>query len=82
MKSVDAVKLVLLYGIGSQLKALKEQIEGTDYHEYPALDDEVCALLDAVYASVEDSRNMIQCYITNTGLDDTFMNALEGKHEN
>lgn len=81
MKDADAVELVLLYSIGGQLEALKEQIEGTDYHEYPALDDEVCALLDAVYASVEDSRNMIQCYITNTGLDDTFMNAIEVKHE-
>ena len=81
MKDSDAVELVLLYSIGSQLESLKEQIEDTDYHEYLALDDEVCALIDAVYASVEDSRNKILCYITNTGLDDTFMNAIEGKHE-
>ena len=81
MKDSDAVKLITLFHVGSSLNTLEEVMADTHYHEYPAFDDEVCALLDAVYASVKDSNKMIQDYITSTGLDDTFVNALEGKHE-
>lgn len=81
MKDSDAVKLIVLCSIGSQLNALQEVITGTDYHEYPAFDDETCALLDAVYASVKDSNKMIQSYIESTGLDEKMINAIEGNYE-
>lgn len=81
MKDSDAIKLITLFHIGSSLNTLEEVMADTYYHEYPVFDDEVCALLDAVYASVKDSNKMIQDYIASTGLDDTFTNAIEGKYE-
>lgn len=81
MKNDDALKLMLLLMIGNQLEGLKEQLEDTDYHEYPVFDDKICALLDAVYASVKDSDKMIKDYITDIGLGDKLMSAIEGKNE-
>lgn len=81
MKNSDVLKLVLILMAVNHLEALKEQLENNDYHEYPALDDEFCALLDAVYTYTEDIRNMLQGYIEKTGLDKMLNNLINGKNE-
>lgn len=81
MKDSDTLKLIVLITVSAQLRVALEQMEGIDYHDNSAFEDELCALLDAVYASVKDSNKMIQSYIESTGLDEKMINAIEGNYE-
>lgn len=81
MKNDDALKLILILMTANYLEALQEQLKNNDYHEYPLLDDEFCALLDTVYTYTEDMRDMLQDYIESTGLDKTLNNLINGKNE-